>query len=172
MNKKKTLIFLGIFWLVLIGGFVGYKENFLRTGQTVLLKTTPIDPSDLFRGDYIVLRYDVSVIDSRSVYVKNNEFKQGDNVYVTLSTKEKYAVATGLYSKPPKNKLFIKGVLKHIKGNKYYVDYGIEHYFVPEGKGRSLEKLLGRNVGVVVVVDGHGGAMIKALLVDGKEVRY
>jgi len=53
MNKKTIFILLAVFWLIIIGGFIGFKEYTLRTGQEVVLKTVPIDPRDLFRGDYI-----------------------------------------------------------------------------------------------------------------------
>ena len=32
----------------------------LLTGQTVLVKVVPVDPRELFRGDYVQLSYDFS----------------------------------------------------------------------------------------------------------------
>ena len=172
MDKKKIFILLGIFWLVVIGGFIGYKEYTLRTGQEVLLKTTPVDPRDLFRGDYVVLRYDISNLNPQGVTFERNDFKSGDKVYVGLDIKEKYAVATGVYSQPLSNGLFIKGTLKDVSGSRFNVEYGIESYFVPEGKGRDIERQLGRNVDVRVAIDKSGNSVIKALLIDGQEVRF
>ncbi len=172
MDKKKIFILLGVFWLVVIGGFIGYKEYTLRTGQEVLLKTTPVDPRDLFRGDYVVLRYDISNLNSPSVIFERNDFKSGEKVYIGLNTKGKYAVATGVYSQPPSDGLFIKGTLKDVSSTRVGVEYGIESYFVPEGKGREIERRLGRNVDVKVAVDSSGNAVIKSLLIDGQEVRF
>ena len=172
MDKKKIFILLGIFWLVIIGGFIGFKEYTLRTGQEVLLKTTPVDPRDLFRGDYVVLRYDISNIDSGTVVAERTNFKSGDRVYVGLGIKEKYAVATNIYSTPPKDGLNIKGTLKDVGSNSFNVEYGIESYFVPEGEGKTIERQLGRSVDVKVSIDKSGNAVIKALLIDGQEVKF
>lgn len=172
MDKKKIFILLGIFWLVIIGGFIGFKEYTLRTGQEVLLKTTPVDPRDLFRGDYVVLRYDISNIDSGTVAMERTDFKSGDRVYIGLKIEEKYAVATNIYSQPPKDGLFIRGTLKNVSGSRFNVEYGIESYFVPEGKGRDIERQLGRSVDVKVAIDKSGNTVIKTLFIDGQEVKF
>ena len=172
MDKKKTFILLGIFWLVIVGGFIGFKEYTLRTGQEVLLKTTPVDPRDLFRGDYVVLRYDISNIDSGVVVAERTDFKSGDRVYVGLEIKEKYTVATKIYSTAPKGGLYIKGTVKDISGNSFNVEYGIESYFVPEGEGKTIERQLGRSVDVKVSIDKSGNSVIKALLIDDQEVKF
>ena len=52
--KKNVFLYIGLFWLVLILGFVAYKEMTLQTGEEVVLKTVPVDPRDLFRGDYVI----------------------------------------------------------------------------------------------------------------------
>lgn len=172
MHKKKIFIILGIFWLVIISGFIGYKEYTLRTGQEVLLKTTPVDPRDLFRGDYVVLRYDISSLIAENVTSERNDFKSGDDVYVSLDIKEKYAVGTGIYSKLPNEGLFIKGTLKNANSGRFNVEYGIESYFVPEGKGRYIERQLGKNIDVIIAIDKYGKSVIKALLIDGQEVKF
>ena len=64
MKRKNIFLLIGIFWLIIIGGFVAYQEFTLKTGQEVLLKVQPVDPRDLFRGDYVVLRYDITRVDS------------------------------------------------------------------------------------------------------------
>ena len=54
----------------------------------------------------------------------------------------------------------------------YNVDYNLEQFFVPEGKGRELEKLRNdQKVSVDVAVGSGGRAQLKRLLVDG-DVRY
>ena len=56
---KKLLIIVGIQFLVLLS-VIGFKQYTVWTGETVLLKTTPIDPRDLLRGDFVEVRYDIS----------------------------------------------------------------------------------------------------------------
>jgi uncharacterized membrane-anchored protein len=43
-----------------LGYMVGERAWGLRSGVEVLLKTSPIDPRDLLRGDYVTLNYDIS----------------------------------------------------------------------------------------------------------------
>jgi uncharacterized membrane-anchored protein len=51
------------------------------------------------------------------------------------------------------------------------VHYGIEDYFVPEGTGQELEKLVGqKKLDALIAVDGSGNAGIKGLMVEGKRV--
>ena len=51
------------------------------------------------------------------------------------------------------------------------LNYGIENYFVPEGTGRELEKLVGdKKIAALIAVDGEGNAGIKGLIVDGQRV--
>jgi uncharacterized membrane-anchored protein len=49
------------------------------------------------------------------------------------------------------------------------VRYGIESYFVPEGKGVALEQLArDKKLAAVIAVDAKGNAAIKGLMIDGK----
>ena len=172
MDKKKIFILLGLFWIIIIGGFIGFKEYTLRTGQEVLLKTVPIDPRDLFRGDYVVLRYDISTIDSGSVVLERTDIKLGDRVYVGLGFKERYAFAKNIYLTTPKDGLYIKGIVKNVSGGRLNVEYGLESYFVPEGRGKEIENQRGKNVDVEVSIDRSGNSVIKSLLIDGQVVSF
>src|SRR4051794_36188355 len=45
---------------VLLVLMVADRMQILREGAEVTLQTEPVDPRDLLRGDYVVLRYDIS----------------------------------------------------------------------------------------------------------------
>ena len=171
MNKKMFLG-IGIFWLIIVIGFVAFKEFTLITGKEVLLKTMPVDPRDLFRGDYVVLNYDISALDFNSLPTDSANFNDSDRVYVTLKIEDKYGVPTGIYRDPPKEGLFIKGTVKDVQGNGLIIEYGIESYFVPEGKGWEIQRQSGRNLEVKVAIDKFGNAVIKSLLIEGKEINF
>lgn len=163
MKKKKLFLMIGIFWIVIIFGFIAVKEYTLRTGQEVILKTQPVDPRDLFRGDYIILNYIIGGVDV-------SDFKEGNTVYVGLMINEEgYGESTGVYKSPPEG-LFIKGTIKKGLFGGSNVEYGIESYFVPEGKGRSIER--SRNLEGKVAIDKSGNAVLKAVLIDGEEVSF
>lgn len=144
-------------------GFAGVREFTLRTGREVVLQTVPVDPRDLFRGDYVVLRYDVS----RLPYCC---FKVGDRVYVTLASKgEVWEAVSASKRAPSGDGIFIRGRVAQLqdeRGTQYIeVEYGIESYFVPEGTGRDIERFQGK-MKVIVAVDGFGTAVIKELILE------
>lgn len=109
MNKKKVFISIGVFWIMIIGGFIGFKEFTLRTGQEILLKTVPVDPRDLFRGDYVILRYDISTINTDSLGNKGSEFRENDTIYVVLNVdNNKIGTLATINKNKPEGGIFIE----------------------------------------------------------------
>jgi len=170
MDKKKIFIIIGIFWIVIIGGFIAFKEFTLQTGDEILLKTQPVDPRDLFRGDYVILRYDISTISADSLSYQGSDFKEDDKVYVLLNIDDqKIGSLTNIDKNKPSEGIFIEGTVKSTYNNRLNIEYGIESYFVPEGKGREIERNLGK-IYTKVAVDDFGNAVIKSLVLDGKDI--
>lgn len=60
---------------------IGDRMNLLASGHEVVLPVVPIDPSDLFRGDYVTLSYDISQIQSWQ-FTNDGAFFEGDTIYV------------------------------------------------------------------------------------------
>ena len=56
----------GLQLVVLVGMMVG-RMMLLWTGETVLLRVVPIDPRDIFRGDYVTLTYDISRVPTQGI---------------------------------------------------------------------------------------------------------
>ena len=158
--------------MVIIFGFVGFKEYTLKSGEEVLLKTLPVDPRDLLRGDYVVLSYEIGRLDLKSVGKDADEFRENDRVYVVLDIAEGYGTAAGIYKQKPVDRLFIKGSVERARADTVWLSYGIENYFVPEGQGRKIERLDAGRVSVKASVDNFGNAVIKAVLIDGEEVKF
>lgn len=166
---------------------VGMKQYTLSTGVPVVLKTEPIDPRSLFRGDYVRLNYDISQLAMHKLG-GDKHFTRGDTVYVVLQKGEEYWQAASVHHTLPPytdGSLAIKGKVEYTNNQSWqrsaeltkpatsiHVKYGIENYFVPEGEGRDLERPKpGETVSIRVVVDRRGNAAIKAVLVNGVE-RY
>ncbi len=173
MNKKTIMMLIGCFWLIILVAFVGTKEYTLRTGTTVLLKTIPVDPRDLFRGDYVILRYDISRLTTKYWPHKDHTFKDGDRIYLMLERDGEYAVPSRVMLAQPSGGLFVRGEVVRTRSGSIEVEYGIESYFVPEGEGKPIEHSRNRGkVSVRVAIDKKGQAVIKDLLMDGKEVKF
>lgn len=172
-NHKKSFIVIAVFWLIILLGMIGAKEFTMVTGKEVLLETEPVDPRDLFRGDYVILQYPISEIPNLMSY------HAGDTIYVNLEYEEPYWKYASVSDKrdPKPDQVAIKGKITNQRwGSGLRVEYGIESYFVPEGKGRHIERLRNQRgeekVDVLVVVDRFGNAVIKDLLIDSKPVDF
>lgn len=148
--RKLLIICSACLQVLLLAGMGGQREYIVHTGKTVYLRTVPFDPRDMFRGDYARLSYEISNIDKK--YFKDGivvpsdtresyrKFK-GRKVYTVLQVDDSN-VASVLYvtdKKPAKGTLFISGRQEYSFENSISVLYGIEAFFVQQGKGRELE---------------------------------
>jgi uncharacterized membrane-anchored protein len=173
MNKK-TFIIAMLIPAIAILAFIGYNYYTYSLGEGILLKTVPVDPRDLFRGDYVNLRYEITTIDITHTLHTSN-FTAGDDIYTVLSKEEKFWFITKVGDYKPalqSNEVCMKGKVTSSYGNQLRVEYGIESYFVPEDKGRDIEREIGNNISVMVAVDSNCRAIIKELYINDKPVRF
>jgi uncharacterized membrane-anchored protein len=161
--------------IVFLLGIVGYRESILITGRTAVLQTVPVDPRDLFRGDFVVLRYEISTLRQSNTapgqtwHVFDNDIKEGDTVYVGLPDSDGSnppSQHVRADEPPADSDLYIRGTVTQRSGESMNVDYGIERYFVPEGRGLEIERA--DDVKVRVSINRSGTAAIKELIVDGE----
>lgn len=182
-NPLVRPIFAAILVALLQTAFLGYmiesRASILRNGVDVVLKTVPVDPRDLLRGDYVILSYDISTIPADKVtggfpteptdaQLSVRLEKQPDGFwgvaeasFNTLSAKEGSVIARSapFYFYPAPD-----GLQASLN-----VDYGIERYYVPEGEGKVLEEA--RNASALSVtarVDDDGRMQIRLIAIDGK----
>lgn len=138
--------------------YVGYQEWRISSGTSVWLQTRPVDPNDFFRGDYVTLSYDISSAcdlpdiqpwwsDIAVPIPQYHDDKDmtgwekimgGKLVYIPLVQSGDVMVASGCLTEKPSG-LFIKGLRQTYNGTLY----GIEKYFVQQGKGKDLEQAVG-----------------------------
>ncbi|MHC4359472.1 MAG: GDYXXLXY domain-containing protein [Planctomycetota bacterium] len=145
--RKLLIICAVVFQILLLAFMAGQREYVLRKGKSVYLQTNPIDPRDYFRGDYVRLTYEISNIKSEKLrdglkLLEKDRQVRDKKVYVVLQVDDKN-VANILYAtdkKPKKEQLFIRGRLNYKSHDHVNVRYGIESYFVEQGKGKELEE--------------------------------
>ena len=171
----------------LILAMVYQRAEILRNGQEVRLEIVPVDPRDLFRGDYVVLDYRISSIDLPQD--TTSAFTRGQKVFVTLRPNETgKASAVAISSERPAvsgtdivilgtvtassvcppNEVGLRVCKPGIRAA--LVKYGLESYFVPQGEGKKIELTPKARLEVVAAVAPSGQAAIKRLLIDGKPV--
>lgn len=172
MKKKILVILIACMWVAVAAGFIASKQFTLKTGKTVVLETVPVDPRDLLRGDYVILSYKIGQLEFGNLNSEKKNYNHGEIVYVGLVPKGKYWEAVSVSSKRPteSSTVFIKGRITQGWGGRIGVNYGIESYFVPEGKGREFEQGLRRGSQVKVVVEAavnaDGNALIKKVYLE------
>jgi uncharacterized membrane-anchored protein len=127
--------------LVLIfGGSIAYQEWLLQSGTTTILKTRPVDPRDLFRGEYVVLSYEFEL----EPKVKDilDTMKAGDPIYIQFAENaEGVAYVVSAQTKKPisLNGLWLHGE-KSERRNRIDIP-NLAQFYVPEGSGRAIEML-------------------------------
>lgn len=163
----------------ILGSMIEGRASILRSGTEVLLKTAPVDPRDLLRGDYVVLSYDISTIPAALIKGAKPQAGSWTPVHVRISPGADgfWTVTEASFESLPQQAGSV--VLRSqpieaydwqwAEGGTLFATYGIERYYVPDGEGRVIED--GRNdrrVSVAARVSQDGVAQIRALMLDGE----
>jgi len=174
LTRKTQLVFILILWASILFGFIALKEFTVQSGQEVILQVRPVDPRDLFRGDYVILAYDISTLSFADNRGRTSTLEPDDTVYVALNSSGPVATAEGFYTDIPFGQMFIKGKIEDVDLNNlaYTVDYGIASFFVPEGQGKDIEQIRGDELTAKVVIDHQGNAILKQLFISGQPVTF
>ena len=128
----------------------------LAFGQEIRLSTEPVDPRDVFRGDYVTLRFSIedagaSLLSDWDKETLTGRLDASDNfgapsvfLYVTLKPDEGgiWQLAAMSFT-PPKAGIYLRA---RVSRTYYYnenidLDYGdyLKRYYVRENTGRELE---------------------------------
>ena len=165
-----------------IGYMVESRASILRTGADIRLKTQPVDPRDLLRGDYVILSYSISAIPKSIVTGKGQEGGARARLFVRLKEG-----ADGLWTATEASFAGLAAeensvVLRTLPFDYYtasdgglpdtlFVQYGIERYYVPEGEGRVLEDARNQEeLEVDARVGKDGTAQIARLILKGEPI--
>lgn len=153
------------------------RQAMLNAGRVVTLKVVPVDPRDIFRGDYVILSYDISRLEPAKLQ-GDDKFDYGDIVYVTLVREGDVWNAAAVAKDKPvalQGGVPLRGTVQSFEAaeggaiTSLSLSYGIESYFVPEGTGRALEDERQKgSLSIDVAVDAQGRGAIKALRRGGQ----
>ncbi|MBD2844209.1 GDYXXLXY domain-containing protein [Paenibacillus sp. IB182496] len=116
-----------------------------RYGTEIRLETAPVDPRDLFYGDYVTLSYEISTL-PQSMWRGDTPPKTNERAYVLLRERgegDGVFEAVGVYRGRPSagaGEAVLPARLDYIWGDQLQLEYGLERYYVPEGTGKALEE--------------------------------
>ena len=176
------LVFVALVQSAALFKIVYDRDQLLKSGREITIPTRPVDPRDAFRGDYVMLGYDISPLRKSTLPSDANfeDLRAGSPVYVTLTPNGagewKAVKVTADYPQQiAASDIVLKGRVESIwrpentSDVQLNIRYGIESYFVPEGTGKALEtKVRERKIEAIVAVDASGSAALKGLVVDGQ----
>ena len=162
--------------LGVLGWMVWDRIALLKHGREITLPIIPVDPRDLFKGDYVRLAFPVSRVPAS--VIEGERPAANTRFFVTLEKKAdgewvpvKLAGVRSTDANPDRITLEARTRYSQGAGPTFDVVYGIERYYVPEGKGLVLEDMArDKKLAVVLAVDAKGRAAIKGLVIDGKRV--
>ena len=79
----------GLVMTLLLGQIVAERIAILRDGVEIRLATAPVDPRDIFRGDYVILTYEISRLPLDRLAVDDPEsYEEGETVFVGLAEQD------------------------------------------------------------------------------------
>lgn len=177
-SRGWALLALGVLQIGVLAYIVGDRIRLLKTGREIVLPIIPVDPRDLFKGDYVQLGYGITMVPGNVVegpapaaakpaYVTITP--QPDGTWAATKITRNFPATTPeqvvLRALPASERAWQAGA------SNMRLRYGIERYYVQEGKGPALEKLArDKKLAAIVAVDSRGNAAIKGLSVDGQRV--
>lgn len=146
--KRAFIIAAILFQFIILFYMCGKREYIANKGQSIYLRTAPVDPRDLFRGDYVQLNYEVSNI--IPYYQKISDYakiSKGGELYTVLKEHEDgLAELVFVTDKKPEHGLYLRGQFLYWgygdaidQKRPLSIRYGIEKYFVQQGKGMEME---------------------------------
>lgn len=167
-RERKILLITAAAQLLILVGMIALRSVPLVTGRTVLVRVQPVDPRDLFRGDYVILSYDFSTLPNDGIEGLSGQRwseMKGTTVYVPLvadSIPGHMRAEKVTINKPPSGP-FLRGQL----GDYGRIKFGIEAYYVQERTGRKYELAIQkRRLSAELAVSPSGQAALKGLRIQ------
>lgn len=151
-RKKSFFIVLLVPLLILLLMAVKPASAFLF-GEKIILESMPVDPRDLFYGDYINVNLAITEIPMEKV---NEDVRQAlkefeDNnryspitVYTILTQDEGIYSAKEVRLTKPEDELYIKGKVHYYSpeyDSSLMIDYQLNRFYVEENTGKAIEEV-------------------------------
>ena len=172
-----SLAIVGLTQTAVLAYMVIDRVRLLASGREITLPVVPVDPRDLFRGEYARLSYEVGTVPVR--LLEGPRPRANAAFYVVLQKTpdgiwQAAKMTRAFPQEPSPDRIVLKARTTYAwpgsgsSETAVQLRYGIESYFVPEGQGRKLEALAReKKLATLLAVDGEGNAAIKGLVVDG-----
>lgn len=163
-RRRIALIAVVCAQLALPLGLAAVAAADLAFGQEIRLRARPVDPLDVFRGNYVVLTYDIS---SLPVF---DPVRRGDRVCTPLfeASEGEWRGETALPERPSSGTAICGRARNDASpGDQVNVEYGIETYFASAERAKEIEEGIARGqVYAVIDLDDDGSARLERLEIE------
>ena len=163
MNRSKIvagLVAAIAFQLAVLAGMVVNAALPLWTGTEIRVRTVPVDPRSMFRGNYARLGYEFGTLPENALRGVEG-LRRGEVVYVSIEpgARDEYVFAGASLERPAEG-VFLRGRLATVS-SPFRVRFGIEAFFAPKERALELEKDLRNGGTAVLMVTDRGQAALK-----------
>ncbi len=192
----RSVLLCGLVCLSVLMGMLVRHAWPLWFGREVYLRVQPVDPRDLFRGDYVILGYPMQRLWLSAPAVEgpggggqvvktvgagwDEPLPRDAAVYVQLEPRanpetgepHEFHEAVSVSRKPLAGSINLAGRVVYHSGGALSLRYPIDAYYVQAGTGRDIEQAIRtrKPVYAQVMVSGSGAARVKGLIVEGRRV--
>ncbi len=178
LSPRLALALLALLHTAVLAWMVVDRTILIKTGKEIVLPIQPVDPRDLFRGEYVRLGYGVGQVPMRLIEGRPPE--RNAAFYVTIEQQPDETWRPVRLTRDRPSNLGPRQIALRARAQRafpstltesgtVFVRYGIESYFVEQGQGPRLETLArDKKLAALVAVDARGNAAIKGIYVDGK----
>ncbi|MCC5912909.1 MAG: GDYXXLXY domain-containing protein [Balneolaceae bacterium] len=179
MSPKKSLFVLFIL-MVILQLLVPMKmildrELILRHGTEFKFKTAPIDPHDPFRGKYISLQFDESLVDLPS----DREWLTGQTIFLYLnSDADGFAVVDSVTAHSPSgSQHYLRAEVSYSFSGRVRVNYPLDRFYMEESKAYDAELAYldiqtdTTSTAYALVSIRNGESVLKDVLIDGVPIK-
>lgn len=166
----KGLIFSVLTILIFFSVIIVVNEYTLQNREELYLETVPVDPRDLLRGDYVVLRYAFENDPMLDEYVLANNVSEWTDLYISFLLDEwNKGSISSISEYRPDSGIFLKVNVENQSWGWLGLETGIWKYFVPEWTGRAIERVRWDML-VRLKVDTYGTAKIVDLFYKWEKI--
>lgn len=168
--KKATIFFFAaiVLQVLILMGVPARKAYTRATGRDVVLKVAPIDPYSILSGYYVTLDYDIRLPAS---FPNAPKFGYDEVIYAIVEQQpdgiwKPVDIQREFPKNLPANRVAIRG-----RWDDWRINYGIEEFYIPEGKRHVIAEDLRKNQAearVDLKVDASGNAALLRLRIQDR----
>lgn len=136
-----AFVILALVQWIFPGRTIREKSQILKNGQTFKFKTEPVDPSNPFKGKYIVLNFEQSSFTD----TVNRGLQSNEKVYVVLTRNQQgYAIIQSISVTEPKTtNAYVEALVYYVASGKdsftVHLNYPFDEYYMDEFKAPLAE---------------------------------